>query len=167
MLSLLFYSAYADLVLIIEQLPVCISVAYRAAHSFWKLCIRVSCCGVTTNQTSAVKIRYFSRRCLFKKLLSGFAVWFVCGDLQAPKGLMCSWKSQAEWKSATIWKALYKWMESSVTYFCGWLRGGLVLGPGERQDFICDSGHKSMGWQVHWKAGAAALQADYFFHCCF
>ena len=78
----------------------------------------------------------FSQILLSKKS----AVWCAAGaerDAQAAQGLTCSWKSRAEWKSATIFKAVYKWMESSVTYFSEWLRGLLVLGPSEWCDVIC------------------------------
>lgn len=46
---------------------------------------------------------------------------------RAVEGLTYSWKFGAEWK--TIWKVLYKWMESSVTYFSEPLRGCFVLAP--------------------------------------
>lgn len=67
-------------------------------------------------------------------------------------------------ENATIWKALYKWMESSVTYFCRWLRGGLVLGPIQWRDFICSQWHQSKGRQHYWKA--VSLNA-LFFYCHF
>lgn len=47
--------------------------------------------------------------------------------LPAAEGLTYSWKSRAEWKSATIWKAVYKWMESSVTYFWSGSEAALCL----------------------------------------
>lgn len=100
-----------------------------------------------------VKVCYFSTRNLFKKLPLGPT---------DSKRVNVQLEVSGWVENATIWKALYKWMESSVTYFYEWLRGGLVLGAGQWQDFICNQWHQSKGRQDYWRAGGALSHGSSF-----
>lgn len=71
MLSLLFYSACADLVLIIEPLPVlssCQSQSYTELYEVYKCCVLVVVF-LTEVIPGGVKVCCFSRSHLFKKKL--------------------------------------------------------------------------------------------------
>lgn len=95
--------------------------------------------------------------------------------LPAAEGLTYSWKSEAEWKSATIWKAVYKWMESSVTYFWCGSEAALCLDSvsdvtfsrdfwcGPRQwDHYLSKSHEALDYAGHLNVGFIPVVTDSF-----